>query len=436
MTQANTNPPEGLAHGYNTSSGWTALAASVSGNPTFEPPPVGLYGISGNQFYPLQSDSSGNLIVSGLANPTTIYYLDGNRTDSYTETGSIEFPFKSLTTMFAGLVNVTGPFAIVSAPATYAYTGNASFPAYFVTIFGDGSTWAFTGNVQLNAAFHIENLYTTATGTLTYAATSTTESERIGGSLTITGGIFTSGYEHFFDMSILLNTLVTLNVGATPVFTNVVGTPRFKSASGATAATVLTIIDSESLATGAYTNIDMSNGGLAIVRGYIATNNLSVVNINLSGSSGASASVPNILTGVETAQVTCGSTYTNVAPDSYMPLLSGTALHFSGALELAQYSLTSQSTSISATTLYTILAAGIYRTTVSVQTTTAGSAGTVLATVNGTASATASLTTLTATQSLSTMSYAAAATAIQYTTTVASNTGGVYRVDAIVERVG
>jgi hypothetical protein len=386
---------------------------------------------------PYQS-SAGTTSFAYPGSSVASFYLDGTRTDSYTPNGTELLPYTTLTQLIAGVASATGPCVIYSTPtaSSYTYTGNVSFPAYFMTIFGNGSTWAFTGNVQLNAAFHIENLYTTATGTLTYAATTATESERIGGSLTITGGIFTSGYEHFFDMSILTNTLVTLNVGATPVFTNVVGTPRFKSASSATAATVLTVIDSQSLATGAYTNIDMSNGGLALLRGFLATNNNSVVNINLSGSSAVSSTVANYLTGVSAGQVTCGSAYTYVAPDGIMALLSGTALHFTGALELAQYSLLTQSSSVAATTLYTTLATGIYRVTASVQTTTAGSAGTVLATVNGTASATASLTTLAAAQSLSTTYYAAAATVIQYTTTVASNTGGVYRIDAIVERVG
>jgi len=403
--------------------GSTAVATSLAG------------GTTGAE--PYQS-SAGTTSFAYPNSSVASFYLDGTRTDSYTPNGTELLPYTTLTQLVAGVASATGPFVIYSTPtaSSYTYTGNVSFPAYLMTIFGNGSTWAFTGNVQLNAAFHIENLYTTATGTLTYAATSTTESERIGGSLTITGGIFTSGYEHFFDMSILLNTLVTLNVGATPVFTNVVGTPRFKSATSSTAATVLTIINSQSLATGAYTNVDMSNGGLALLRGFLATNNNSVVNINLSGSSAVSSTVANYLTGVSAGQVTCGSAYTYVAPDGIMALLSGTALHFTGALELAQYSLLTQSSSVAATTLYTTLATGIYRVTASVQTTTAGSAGTVLATVNGTASATASLTTLAATQSLSTTYYAAAATTIQYTTTVASNTGGVYRVDAVVERVG
>ena len=440
MSSTNNSPAATGLYGLNGST-WQAMAAAALGSALgFTPASVGAYGwnSANSAWYPMSVDASGNITVAGLATPTTIYYLDGNRTDSYTENGSIEFPFKTLTTLATGIAGVTSPFVIVAAPkaTAYTYTGNVSFPAQFMTIFGNGSTWAFTGNVQLNAAFHIENLVTTATGTLAYAATAATESERIGGSLTITGGIFTSGYEHFFDMSILLNTLVTLNVGATPVFTNVVGTPRFKSATSATAATVLTVIDSESLATGAYTNVDMSNGGLAIIRGFIATNNGTVPNINLSGSSAVSATVANGLNGIETTWVAAGSAYTYVAPDGVIGLLSGTALHFLGPFELAQYSLTAQSASISATTLYTTTAAGIYRVTASVQTTTAGSAGTVLATVSGTASATASLTSLGATQSLSTTFYVAAGTNLQYTTTVASNTGGSYRVDAIVERVG
>jgi len=369
---------------------------------------------------------------------TAFVWLDGTRTDSYTPDGTYLLPYKTLAQMFAGLASVTSPIVIYSAPMTssYTYTGNISLPTQFMTIYGNESTWAVTGNLTVNAGFEIYNLHTTATGSLTYAATSALESERIGGSLTIAGGVFTSGYEHFFAMAILSNTVITLNPTATPVFTNVVGTPLFKTAAGSTAATVLTIIDCQSLATGAYTNVDMSNGGLVVIRGFAATNNNSVANINLSGSSGASSSVANLLTGVSAGQVVCGSAYTYVAPDSLFALLSGTALHFVGAAELATASLTAQSASIGATTIYITTAAGLYRVTASVQTTTAGSAGTVLTSVNGTSSATASLTSLNATQSLSTMFYAGAGTAIQYTTTVANNTGGVYRVDAAVERMG
>ena len=369
--------------------------------------------------------------------PSTEFWVDGSQSGFNVQEpdGTQKHPFFNISDALS-VMNGPNPYTLNIAAGTYNESGNFSGPSSFLTIYGNGATWNVTGNITLNGAFYITNLRTVASGTLTYAATAATESVRIGGSLQITGGISTSGYEHFFDLSILMNTQVTLNVGATPVFTNVVGTPRFKSAAGATAATVLTIIDSQSLATGAYTNVDMSNGGLTVLRGFIATNNNSVVNINLSGSSAVSATVANDLTGLLAGQVTCGSAYTYVAPDSVMGLLSGTAIHFTGSMELAQYSLTAQSASESATTLYTATANGIYRVTASVQTTTAGSAGTVLTTVNGSASATAALTTLGDTRSVSSMFYAAAGSTLQFTTTVSSNTGGVYRIDAAVERVG
>ena len=184
---------------------------------------------------------------------STEYWVDGNQIGFNVQTpdGTQKYPFWHISDAFA-VMGSGGPYTLHIAAGVYNETGNFSGPAAFLTIYGNGSTWNVTGNITLNGAFYITNLRSTATGTLTYAATAATESVRIGGSLQVSGGIFTSGYEHFFDMSILMNTLVTLNIGATPVFTNVVGTPRFKSASGARAAfsttpTVLTIINSSFL---------------------------------------------------------------------------------------------------------------------------------------------------------------------------------------------
>lgn len=421
---------------------WIPMATAAYGTALSSVPPgVGAYGYNSanNAWYPLAVDASGNSVISGIATPTTIYYLDGNRTDSYAENGSLEFPFKTLSTLASGVSGVTGPFAIVSAPtpSAYTYTGNISFPAYFMTILGNGSSWSVTGNITTNGAFYITNLRTTATGTLTYAATTTTESVRIGGSLTITGGIFTSGYEHFFDLSILSNTLVTLNPGATPVFTNVVGTPRWKSASGATAATVLTIINSTSLASGAYTAVDMSNGGLFTARGFAAVNNGTVVNINLVGSSATGVTAPNILNGVQAAWTTAGSSFTTVDGTDYLPLLTGTSLNFLSPMQVAQYSLTGQTASLSSTTIYTTLAPGVYRITLSVALTTVGSAGTVFGSItnNGNTASVAINGSGNPIETRTSMWYRSASSAIAVQSTVSGNTGGVYRVDAIVERV-
>lgn len=254
--------------------------------------------------------------------------LDGNRTDSYTPDGTPERPYKTLTQLFAGASSVTGPYVVSCnpTPSAYTYTGAVTFPAYQTTIIGNGCVWNITGNVTVPGVYFISNLGTTITGTLAYTSTSTAEKVRIGGSLTVSGGITTSGYDHFFDMSILSNTVINVGSGSTPVFTNVVGTPLFKSASGSTAATVLTIIDSQSLASGAYTNVDMSNGGLVVIRGFVATNNNTVPNINLSGSSGTSTTIANSLASVSTVWAAAGTAYTYVDNGSLYGVLTGTHL--------------------------------------------------------------------------------------------------------------
>ena len=254
--------------------------------------------------------------------------LDGNRTDSYTPDGTPERPYKTLDQLATGLANVTGPYVIACNPTTaqYTYTGNVTFPAYQGTIIGNSCLWNITGNVTVPGTYYISNLYTYITGSLSYTSTASYEKVRIGGSLVVSGGITTSGYDHFFDMSILSNTVINVAASSTPVFTNVVGTPLIKTASGSTASTVVTIIDSQSLATGAYTNVDLSNGGLLIARGYLATNNNTVANIILSGSSGSSTSVANELSGVGAAWVTAGSSYTYLDNSSLIALLTGTNL--------------------------------------------------------------------------------------------------------------
>lgn len=248
-------------------------------------------------------------------------------------TGTIQCPFASPDAALAA-ATATAPYTVHIAPGTYATTGTVSIPSNitFLTVYASGAVWNITGSATLNQPYRIEGLTTTLTGSLTYAYTGATESIRRGGSIIATGGLFTSGYEHFFDMSILSNTLITLNVGATPVFTNVVGTPRFITASGATADTVLTIINSQSLASGAYTNVDLTNGGRMIARGFIVTNDGLRANLKLAGS-GTSVATGNSLDGVSAAWADSGSAYTVITPSSYIPYLVGTAIHYTGGVE-------------------------------------------------------------------------------------------------------
>jgi hypothetical protein len=306
--------PVSIANGgTGNTTGQAASATSVAG------------GSAGAQ--PYQTAASTTAFVYPATDANTLN-LDGNRTDSYTPDGTPERPYKTLTQLVSGMAGVTGAYLIACNPTTaaYTYTGVVTFPNYQGTIIGNGCSWNITGNVSVPGVYFISNLYTTITGTLSYTGSTTAEKVRLGGSLIVSGGITTSGYDHFFDMSILSNTVINVGAGSTPVFTNVVGTPLFKSASGSTASTVLTIIDSQSLASGAYTNVDMSNGGLAVIRGFIATNNNTVPNINLAGSSGSSASVASSLASVSVTWAAAGSSYVYIDNGSIYGLLTGSNL--------------------------------------------------------------------------------------------------------------
>lgn len=298
---------------FNFSSGTATTATSITG------------GGAGAQLYNTAASTTAFVYP---ATDTNAMNLDGNRTDSYTPDGTPERPYKTLAQLVTGMASVTGSYVIACNPTTtaYTYTGAVTFPSYQGTIIGNGCNWNITGNVSIPGVYFISNLYTTITGTLSYTGSSTAEKVRIGGSLTVSGGVTTSGYDHFFDMSILSNTVVNVASGSTPVFTNVVGTPLIKTAAGSTAATVVTIIDSQSLASGAYTNVDMSNGGLAVIRGFIATNNNTVPNINLAGSSGSSASVASSLASVSVVWAAAGSSYVYIDNGSIYGLLTGSNL--------------------------------------------------------------------------------------------------------------
>lgn len=116
-------------------------------------------------------------------------------------------------------------------------------------------------------------------------------------------------------------------------------------------------------------------------------------------------------------------------------MLDGTSLHFSGPFEIINTNLTDQAASIGSTTIYTTVAPGLYRMTGSIQTITAGTAGTALITIANHASSTIDLVVNGNNQSISSTLYVAAATPIQYSTTVAGNSDGMYRIDVAVERL-
>jgi hypothetical protein len=263
------NPPKSLAYGYNATSGWMTLTGGTTDPAASEPPPTALYGASNGQFYPMQCDAQGNLAVSGLANPTTTYYLDGNRTDNYTPTGSIQFPFTTLDELSTGLnayvaAGGTGPIAIWCNPASYSTLTVTSFPAIVLEIYGNNSTWTFVNGISTNGQTIIYDLNTI--GNVTYNYAGTARSERHGGSylgnITITGG-----YIHMYAVNLSGNSN-TLTVNAFLYGEALTGS--MKIASGGTSA-FISLYNINMTKSSGY-NIDMTAGGqLSFNAGLLST---------------------------------------------------------------------------------------------------------------------------------------------------------------------
>ena len=113
---------------------------------------------------------------------------------------------------------------------------------------------------------------------------------------------------------------------------------------------------------------------------------------------------------------------------------------------VALTTLSGQTATASAATIYTPTQTGWYKVGVYMNTTTAGSAGTATATVSWTdsvhsqsqvvpASGSLALNTANAIQAASVILYSASGSPIQIATTVTANSGGVFSVQLIVERL-
>ena len=74
---------------------------------------------------------------------TTIIYVDSNREDSYTEDGTINRPYKKLSTAITA--NDSSPVTIILATGTYTEISVISFPDYPIHIIGNGSTISMDG---------------------------------------------------------------------------------------------------------------------------------------------------------------------------------------------------------------------------------------------------------------------------------------------------
>jgi len=375
---------------------------------------------------------SGSTSSGYLAITTKEIYIDGNRTDTFISNGSVIKPYKTIQDALMSITNPTVGYTFYIAPGIYTTTSAISFPSVPITIYGNRSLWTVP-SVTVNNPYSVYDLNTI--GTVIYAYTGATRSLRLGGS--ITGAVTINGFEDYESINFSTNS-ITISANSSPLFSHcTIGSKIISAAS----TSVITINDCQfSRPTVDDYNIDMTNGGQLICRGVLLSN-LPIAsggthaNINLSGAS-SSSSIPNMIAStVGNYGITCGTAYTILGPDNILPVVTGTSLHLTAARKIVEYSLANQSASKTSTTLYTVQATGLYKTTGSIRITTAGTTGTVLLTLDGLPTSTISLTTLGVQTFMVNDEYKVAGETIVYTTTVSGNSGGVYRIDCTVEQI-
>jgi len=255
----------------------------------------------------------------GMIPVSVSIYIDGNRTDSYFQKGTIAKPFKTLSAAFASIIDLTKTYIINIISGSYVEEEALNTPAVPIVLYGNRSTITCP-SITMNAPYSIYDL--NMIGDVVYTYIGTTRSLRIGGSLV--GNVSVSGFEDYKSVNFSAHT-ITVQGNSNPLFSHCTFGSKLRSAA---ATTTITVNDcSFSRPTVDDYNIDMSAGGNLVCKGALLENKPYAsggthANINLSG---ASTTNPSLLSGCICGNgITAGNAYVIVGDDIVSPLITGT----------------------------------------------------------------------------------------------------------------
>jgi hypothetical protein len=144
---------------------------------------------------------------------TTTLYVDVSRTDSYTETGSIHYPYKTISAAMTAGNALAVAFCLELAPGTYT-DASVSTIAYPCVIHGKGSTYVINsgaGTLTLSSAFSIYDL--TIVGNLVQSNTSLA-TITLASNVTLSGNLTVNGSHQYTGGKIVgngsANSLITV----------------------------------------------------------------------------------------------------------------------------------------------------------------------------------------------------------------------------------
>lgn len=238
----------------------------------------------------------------GMGGITTDYYVDGNRADTYTSTGTISAPYKTIGAAMTAITSAApAAFALHIAPATYVE--NVTVSAFPATIMGKGAT--IVGNLSASKQYDIWDL--NIIGNVTQSDVSLTVNHAMNNCY-VQGNITTSGLAIFNGLATASGT-ITVSAGSTVPFlgcflaTRIVnsGTVYFDNSN-------LTITDNTNYAITSTANGSLFYGGVC-----------KVVNLGTGGginiSNNAAITQPNEISSIDVVVggtdkgITCGSGY-------------------------------------------------------------------------------------------------------------------------------
>lgn len=260
---------------------------------------------------------------------TSIAYIDPNRTDPYSEDGSLNAPFKSLTAACAFHASTTlYGLTFMIAPASWT-EGPIVFPSVPITVYANNSS-IVTSSMTIPKMFSIYNM--NVSGNVVQSATTQERSLFMGG--TLTGNLTVNG---FVESRQQLLAGGTVTVAATGQYYPIGCT----FTSNITSAGVLGIEGCKHVFTGPLFSVVSTAGNLSITGSLVSNSSVNASAGCISASNGAVASSPNVITNTMTAcgytaspTVVCGTAVTIMDNFSSTSAVKWTGTNVIGSVKL------------------------------------------------------------------------------------------------------
>lgn len=269
----------------------------------------------------------------GASTPqTSLYYVDGNRTDPYTQTGNILTPYKTFSSAISAAAADAyngGSFYLNETNAPYVDGAADTFPTS-VYVNGNQSTYVPASGATFPGTAEIYDIVTA--GNLTFSNTSTAQLHQINNSTIASGNVVADGLINMIGTS-MVSTTSTLTIASTGLM-NYIGGQLDATINSAAQSNYNDMEWDGSTSTYGIVQSGCANGGCMNVVGMTYINTAgNGINVASSGASVASGTSNNLIDFSEvlganaTSSVNAGSAYTAVCDSQGFYTVTGAFIY-------------------------------------------------------------------------------------------------------------